>query len=166
MANLTIQGVAGLYNPSTNNLVGLLGVDGKEYLIPVSAAFAPTLVVAAQTITTATINGGTINNTTFGATTRNTIAGTQLSVTGTDISGTPGNGTANTGSGRAAIAAAATTVTVTNSQVAVADHVLIQPRAVGTPTKWAVVTAAGSFTVTVDLAPAATWPFDFIVIKN
>lgn len=44
--------------------------------------------------------------------------------------------------------------------------VFIQPRAIGTPTLWSVVTAAGSFTVTVNIAAGATWPFDFVVVKN
>lgn len=108
----------------------------------------------------------TINGVTVGQTARSTGAFTTLSVTGADSSGTPGNVTNNNGSGRAAIAAAATTCVVTNSNVVAADHVFIQPRSVQAPSSWGVVTAAGSFTVTVDAAPAAAWAFDFVVIKN
>lgn len=112
------------------------------------------------------ITGGTVNGTPIGATTRSTVAATQVSVTGTDSTGTPGNVTNNSAAGRASIAATATSVTVTNSSVAAADQVLITPRAIGAPAKWSVTTDAGSFTVTVDAAPAAAWPFSFVVVKN
>lgn len=137
-------------------------VGETEYVVGAT----PVLTDSTYNPASVAVTGGTVNNVTVGATTRNTGAFTTLAITGTDSSGTPGNVTNNSGSGRAAIAAAATTVVVTSSAVALADHVFIQPRVIGTPTLWSVVTAAGSFTVTVNTAAGATWPFDFVVVKN
>lgn len=137
-------------------------VGETEYVVGAN----PTLTDQQYNPASANITGGAINAVAVGAATRNTGAFTTLAITGTDSSGTPGNVTNNSGSGRAAIAAGATTVVVTSSAVAAADHVFIQPRAIGTPTMWSVTTAAGSFTVTVNVAAGATWPFDFVVVKN
>lgn len=155
------QTVFGPY-PAGATVQVLSRVGETEYVVGAS----PVLTDQQYNPASVAVTGGSLNNVTVGATTRNTGAFTTLASTGTDSSGTPGNVTNNSGSGRAAIAAAATTIVVTNSSVAAADHVFIQPRAVGTPAKWSVATAAGSFTVTVDVAAGATWPFDFVVIKN
>lgn len=160
----TISNGATTYGPYPNGAsITIASVAGDvEYVVDASPALTDNLYNPASVAVT----GGSINGTPIGGATRSTVAATQLSVTGTDSTGTPGNVTNNSCSGRAAIAAAATSITVTSSAVAAADHVFIQPRAVDAPTKWAVTTAAGSFTVTVDAAPAAAWPFDFVVIKN
>jgi len=155
------QSVFGPY-PTGTTVQVLSQVGETEYVVGAS----PVLTDQQYNPASVAVTGGSINNATVGATTRNTGAFTTLAITGTDSSGTPGNVTNNSGSGRAAIAAAATTIVVTNSTVAAADHVFIQPRVIGTPAKWSVVTAAGSFTVTVDVATGAAWPFDFVVIKN
>jgi len=155
------QSVFGPYVAATTVQV-LSQVGETEYVVGAS----PVLTDSTYNPAAVAATGGSINNVTVGAATRNTGAFTTLAITGTDSSGTPGNVTNNSGSGRAAIAAAATTVVVTSSAVAAADHVFIQPRAIGTPTLWSVVTAAGSFTVTVNIAAGATWPFDFVVVKN
>ena len=102
-----------------------------------------------------------------GATTRSTGAFTTIAATGTDSTGTPGNVTNNSGSGRVAMAAAASTVVVTSSAVALADHVFVNPRAFDTTaTQFNVVTAAGSFTITANAPATANLPFDFFVVKN
>ena len=155
------QSVFGPY-PAGATVQVLSQVGEIEYVVGAS----PVLTDQQYNPASVAVTGGSLNNVTVGATIRNTGAFTTLAVTGTDSSGTPGNVTNNSGSGRAAIAAAATTVVVTSSAVAAADHVFIQPRAIGTPTLWSVVTAAGSFTVTVNVAAGATWPFDFVVVKN
>jgi len=155
------QSVFGPY-PAGATVQVLSQVGETEYVVGAS----PVLTDQQYNPASVAVTGGSINNATVGATTRNTGAFTTLAVTGTDSSGTPGNVTNNSGSGRAAIAAAATTIVVTSSAVAAADHVFIQPRVIGTPTLWSVVAAAGSFTVTVNVAAGATWPFDFVVIKN
>lgn len=146
----------------TTTVQVLSQVGVSEYVV----GGGPTLTDQQYKPDSVVVTGGSINTATVGATTRNTGAFTTLAITGTDSSGTPGNVTNNSGSGRAAIAAAATTVVVTSSAVAATDHVFIQPRAIGTPTLWSVATAAGSFTVTVNVAAGATWPFDFVVVKN
>lgn len=155
------QSVFGPYVAATTVQV-LSQVGETEYVVGAS----PALTDQQYNPASATITGGSLNNVTVGATTRTTGAFTALAITGTDSSGTPGNVTNTSGSGRAAIAAGATTVVVTSSAVGAGDHVFIQPRAIGTPAMWSVVTAAGSFTVTVNVAAGATWPFDFVVIKN
>lgn len=145
-ATITVQSVAG----------------DVEYVVGASPALTDNLYNPAAVA----ITGGSVNGTSVGAATRSTLAGTSVAVTSTDSTGTPGNVTNNSAAGRAAIAAAATSVTVTNSSVAAADQVLIAPRAIDAPAKWSVSTAAGSFKVTVDAAPAAAWPFSFVVIKS
>lgn len=155
------QSVFGPY-PAGATVQVLSQVGETEYVVGASPQLTDTIYNPASVA----ITGGAINNVVLGGVTRNIGAFLTLWITSTDSSGTPGNVTNNSGAGRAAIAAAATTIVVTNSSVALADRVIIQPRVIGTPAKWSVVTAAGSFTVTVDAAPAATWPFDFVVVKS
>lgn len=155
------QSVFGPY-PTGATVQVLSQVGEAEYVVGAS----PVLTDQQYNPASVSITGGSLNSVAVGGTIRNTGAFVTLAITGTDSSGTPGNVTNNSGSGRAAIAAAATTVVVTSSAVAATDHVFIQPRAIGTPTLWSVVTAAGSFTVTVNVAAGATWPFDFVVVKN
>jgi len=86
-----------------------------------------------------------------------------------DSSGSPGNATAESQTGASAIASGATTCVVTNPFVR--SHDGTSTKVVVTPldidanvTKWKVSVADGSFTVTVDAAPAAAWKFAWHVL--
>lgn len=146
MSDYNIQPVAGLHNRATGALVGFLGQDGKEYLLPVG--------------------GGAYNSAAVAITAGTVLGLTDLGAARTDISGAPGNGTANTTSGRAAFAAAGTTVTVTNSKCTANSKVFVQlGGADATLTSVRVTPGAGSFVVTGNAAATGTTPFDFIVVN-
>lgn len=155
---------------AAGQLVGAMGLDGKEYLLP-AAANTPTALTGNAT------NGASL----FGATSvgsGNTLtissgavlrlgATSSFAAAVTDSSGTPGNATQNTDRGRAAFAAAASTVTITNSQVAANSTVLAQlGGADATLTSVRVTPGAGSFTVTGNAAATGTTPFDYFIIQN
>lgn len=150
---------------STGRLVGLLGPDGKEYLINAqvntAAQAAPTTCYLPAGVA---ITGGSIAGVTGSFT---TLRATSLQVAFTDSSGTPGNVTNNAARGRAAFAAAGTSVVVTSSLVAANSTVLVTLGGTdATLTTIRVTPGAGSFTVTGNAAATATTPFDFIVVQN
>jgi hypothetical protein len=162
----TISGVI-LVDPTTGVPAGVIGADGKEYLIATTpngqAAVLPSPYVPAAVA----ITGGSVNNTPIGATTPSTVKTSNLQAgVNTDISGTPGNGTSSGTRGRAAFAAAASTITVTSTLVTAASTVIVQlGGSDATLTSVRVTAAAGSFTVTGNAAATASTPFDFLVIN-
>lgn len=157
MSNYRLQPVMGIHSATTGALVGFLGADGREYMLPVSAAFAAT----------AAVDGAPVGATTPSSGSFTTLRSTTLQSALTDGSGTPGNVTQNVEHGRAAFAAAASTVVVTNSQVAANSTVLVSlGGSDATLTSVRVTPAAGSFTVTGNAAATGTTPFDYIVIQN
>lgn len=184
MSDYNIQPVAGLHNRSTGALVGFFGADGREYLLPVSAAFATTPTAGTAypgnftTLTaTSTVSGAgfttylasppAIGGTAPAAGGFTSLRSTSLQSVLTDGSGTPGNVTQNVCRGRAAFAASGTTVVVTNSQVAANSTVLVSlGGSDATLTSVRVTAAAGSFTVTGNAAATGTTPFDYVVIQN
>lgn len=84
-----------------------------------------------------------------------------------DKSGTPGDVTSHCGAGIAAVAAGGTTCTVTTAFSASGDIVKLTPLDIdANVTKFKAVAGAGSFTVTVNTAAAATWKFAWEVIKK
>jgi len=111
----------------------------------------------------------TTANVTLGATTTGLTTLTRLdtfTVVSTDSSGTPGNATNNNLSGRAAFAAAGSTVVITNSKVTAASKVFVSlAGGDATLTSVRVTPAAGSFTVTGNVAATATTVFDFFVVN-
>jgi len=159
MSDYNIQPAAGLYDRASGALVGMLGKDGKEYLLPVGGSAYNAGAVA--------ITGGAINGTPIGATTPSTVKTTNLqSSLNTDISGTPGNGTSNGMRGRAAFAAAGASVVVTNSLVTAASSVFVQlGGSDATLTSVRVTPGAGTFTVTGNAAATGITPFDFHVVN-
>lgn len=156
MSDYDIRQVSGLHNRATGALVGFLGKDGKEYLLPVG--FAASGVA---------ITGGNINGTAVGQTTPAAVKTSNLSATYTDSSGTPGNVTINTPRGRAAFAIAGTKVVVTNSLVSATSSIHLQMIGadVTLTNLLRVVPAAGSFTVTGNAGATAATSFDFLVIN-
>lgn len=155
-AGLTLTGfVSGLAN-SSGQLVGLLGPDGREYLIN------STTNLAATAAPLAIFASGASFNYTFGTV---TISG--LRSTLTDSSGTPGAATQNVMRGRAAFAAASNSVVITNSLVAATSTILVSLGGTDTTlTTVRVTAAAGSFTVTGNANATATTPFDYVVVAN
>lgn len=145
-------------------VVGLMGSDGREYLVPTTLALTPTATVA---ISGTPISGGTINNCSIGATTRSTGAFTALAVTRTDSSGTPGNVTNNSALGRVAIAAAASSVVVTNSTVTATSDVFVNLISTDATLTSARVTSigAGTFTITGNAAATAAATVSFLVVN-
>ena len=159
MSDYDIQHVHGLHNRTTGALVGFLGKDGKEYLIPVGgAAYNPAGVA---------VTGGNINGAAIGQTTPAAVKASNLAATYTDSSGTPGNATNNAPRGRAAFAAAASAITITNSLVTATSSIHLQMiGADATLTNLLrVVPAAGSFTVTGNAPATAATAFSFLVIN-
>lgn len=147
--------------------VGIMGLDGKEYLIPSTANTASgTSQPPATYPSSVAITGGTINGTPIGGTTPAAVKASDFQANRTDSSGTPGNATINTPRGRAAFAAAGSSVVITNSLVTATSTVLVQlGGADATLTTVRVTAAAGSFTVTGNAAATGTTPFDFLVIN-
>jgi hypothetical protein len=182
-----------LVDSSTGAVLGLVGTDNREYLVPVALQTTPastlsisgvpisgstgsfTTVAASSTVTFNGANAAVslaptgTGNVTVGAAGTGSTTVTRvgsLTVLSTDSSGTPGNATINTLSGRAAFAAAGTTVVVTNSTVAATSKVFVSLRAGdSTLTSVRVTPAAGSFTVTGNAAATATTIFDFFVVN-
>jgi len=188
MSNYRLQQVTGLHDFATGALVGFLGADGREYLLPSSAAFAAnaqagtaypgnfTTVAATGAVTMNPANAAVslapsgTGNATFGPT--GTGSGTlqrigAMSVLSTDSSGTPGAATINTLSGKAAFAAAASSVVITNSTVTATSKVfcVLQANDATLTDIKSVVPAAGSFTVTGNAAATAATAFAFLVIN-
>lgn len=156
-----------LVDPTTGVPLGLLGQDGKEYLLGFTAngpaAVAPGPYVPGAVV----ITGGSINGTPIGSTTPSTVKTSNLQAgTFTDISGTPGNGTSSGTRGRAAFAAAASAITVTSSLVTANSTVLVQlGGSDATLTSVRATAGAGSFTVTGNAAATGITPFDFLVVN-
>lgn len=167
MSDYDIQLVHGLHNRATGALVGFLGKDGKEYMLPVPAAFQAAGTMGIQNANAVAVTGGTINGASIGQTTPAAVKTSNLQATYTDSSGTPGNVTNNSPRGRAAFAAAASTITITNSLVTASSSIHLQMiGADATLTQILRVTpAAGSFTVTGNAAATAATSFDFLVIN-
>lgn len=104
----------------------------------------------------------------IGGTTPAAVKTSNLQATYTDSSGTPGNVTNNSPRGRVALAAGASTIVVTNSLVAATSMVVAMVRAVdGAATDIVtVLTAAGSFTITMNAATTGTaCQLDFFVVN-
>jgi hypothetical protein len=156
-----------LVDPTTGVPAGLMGADGKEYLLATTANGPGAAAPAAYAPGAVAITGGSVNGTPIGATTPSTGAFSTLKVgTFADQSGSPGNVTNNGTHGRAAFAAAGTAVVVTNSTVAATSTVLVSLGGTdSTLTTVRVTPAAGSFTVTGNAAATATTPFDYVVVN-
>lgn len=155
MSDYNIQTVAGLHNRSTGALLGFLGADGKEYLLPVG--FLQTSVA---------ITGGTVNGTTIGQTAPAAVKTSNFAATYTDSSGTPGNATNNSPRGRAAFAAAGTSVVITSSLVTATSTILVTLGGTdATLTSVRVTPGAGTFTVTGNAAATGSTPFDWLVVN-
>ena len=167
MSDYDIQQVSGLHNRATGALVGFLGKDGKEYLLPVPAAFTAAGTMGTQSANAVAVTGGNINGTAIGQTTPAAVKTSNLAAVFTDSSGTPGNVTINTPRGRAAFAIAGTTVVVTNSLVSATSSIHLQMIGadVTLTNLLRVVPAAGSFTVTGNAGATAATSFDFLVIN-
>jgi len=178
MSGYKIQQVAGLHDPVTGALVGFLGADGKEYLLPVSAAYAADGNISGKPVSATTLSAaGAVSGSGFtnymaappsiGTATPGIVKTNNLQATYADSSGTPGNVTNNNPRGLVAIAAAATSVTVTNSLVTATSHVLCQLQtADGTLTNInSVVPGAGSFTITGNAAATGVTKVAFMVIN-
>lgn len=158
------QSVYGPY-PAGATVQVLSQVGETEYVVGAS----PVLTDQAYNPAAVAVTGGTVNGTTIGATTRAAVSATTLASTATNSTGTPGNVTNNSANGRAAFAAAGSSVVVTNSSVAATDTVQVTLLGAADATLTAIVgvtVAAGSFTVTGNVAATATKGFMFTVIKS
>lgn len=164
----------GPYAVATNVVLNNYGNDAIEYIVGNSGivltdqVYNPASVaITGGTIAGATISGGSINTTPVGNTTRSTGAFTTIAMPRGDSTGTPGNVTNNNPVGRAAIAAAGTACVVTNSSVTATSEVLITDLDNDTTAVRLRVSAiaAGSFTVTANVAATATTRFNFLVIN-
>lgn len=112
---------------------------------------------------------GAIGATTPGTGSFTSLRSTSLQSAITDGTGTPGNITQNVGRGRVALAAGVNNIVVTNSQVAANSTVLCQLRSTdGAATAIStVVTAAGSFAITMNGATTGTaCQIDYLVVQN
>lgn len=160
-----ISGVI-LVDPTTGQPQGLMGADGKEYLLASTANGPSASAPSAYVPGAVAITGGNIDGVTIGNTTPGVVKATRYYCSSTDISGTPGNGTVNTGRGRAAFAAAASSVTISSTICSAGSTVLVQLGGTDATLKSVTVTAgAGSFTVTGNAAATGITPFDFVVIN-
>lgn len=147
--------------------VGVMGLDGKEYLFP-TVQNAASATIQPNVTNNVAITGGDIRGTPIGIGSRSTGSFSAVNVTTTDSTGTPGNVTNNSTAGRAAFAAAGSSVTVTNSSVAATSTVLVTLLGAADATLTNIVgvtVAAGSFTVTGNAAATATKGFMFLVIN-
>jgi len=89
----------------------------------------------------------------------------QFGTASADSSGTPGAQTSNTPSGRCSIAALGTTVTVTNSLVTAASHVIaVISTNDATAALKNVVPGNGSFVVTLNVATTGITNIDWFVV--
>ena len=177
MSNYRLAQVTGLHDAVTGALVGFVGQDGKEYLLPVSTAYAASGDISARPVAATTVSASsTVSGAGFsnymaappaiGTTTPGVVKTSDMRASYTDSSGTPGNVTNNSARGRAAFAAAATTVVVTSSLVFAASTVMVSlGGADATLTGVRVTPAAGSFTVTGNSAATGVTPFDFFVVN-
>lgn len=179
MSNYVTGSAVGLYNPITGALVGLLGNDGKEYLLPVSSAYAGnaqaspaypgnfTTLTASGAVSGTGMSNYMASPPAIGTTAPGVVKTSNLQASFTDSSGTPGNVTNNSPRGRAAFAAGTNAVTVTSTLVTAASTVLvILETADGTLTQILTATpAAGSFTVTGNANATGTPKFSFQVVN-
>jgi hypothetical protein len=153
---------------AAGQLIGAMGADGREYLIPsVINAGASSTPPAAIYNSSVNFTGGTMNGVTIGGTTRAAANVTSINITGTDQSGTPGN-VNNSGNaiGRAAFAAAANTVVVTDANCVPSSNIFIQVLGTDATLTTARVTAGtGSFTVTGNAAATAITSFNYLRIN-
>jgi hypothetical protein len=156
-----------LVDPTTGVPLGMLGPDGKEYLLALTPNSPSAATPGAYTPGAVAITGGSINGTTVGVGTAAVVRVSDLqAAVKTDISGTPGNGTSNGTKGRAAFAAGASTVTVNSSIVSTLSTVIVQlGGSDATLTSVRVVAAAGSFTVTGNATATGVTTFDFLVVN-
>ena len=153
------QGTEALHSITTGALVGMMGADGKEYLLPVgqTTVYNPASVA---------VTGGTVNGATIGQTTPAAVKTSNFAATYTDSSATPGNATNNSTRGRAAFAATGSSVVITNSLVTATSTILVSLGGTdATLTSIRVTAAAGSFTVTGNAAATAITKFDFLVVN-
>jgi len=151
------QSVFGPYPAgATVNVESLVGVT--EFVVGASPALTDNVYNSGSV----SITGGSIT-----ATLRVASIGSFAAAL-TDGSGTPGNITQNgVTHGRAAFAAAGTSVVVTNSLVAANSSVFVSLRGGdATLTDVRVTPAAGSFTVTGNVAATAITIFDYFVVLN
>lgn len=181
MSNYRAQPVAALHDFTTGALIGFLGADGREYLLPVSAAFAAnaqagtaypgnfTTLTASSTVSGAGFTNYLASPPSIGTTTPGVVRASNLQFTYSDGSGTPGNITLNAPRGRVGIAAAASSIIVTNNLTAATSTVLAvisQATADATLTQIVRVTpAAGSFTIIGNAAATATTVVDYVVLN-
>lgn len=178
MSGYKILPVAGLHDATTGALVGFLGADGKEYLLPVSGAYAADGNINGKPVAASTLSASsTVSGAGFsaylaappaiGGTTPAAVKTSDLQATYTNSAATPGNVTNNSPRGKAAFAAAGSSVTVTSSLVTAASTVLCAlETADATLTQILRATpTAGSFTVTGNAAATATTTFSFQVIN-
>lgn len=180
MSDYRQQLVPLLHNFATGAPVGVLGLDGREYLLPFSAAYATTpqagtaypgnftTLTASSTVSGTGFSNYLASPPSIGTTTAGVVKTSDLRMNYTDSSSTPGNVTNNSPSGRAAFAAAASTVVVTSSLVTANSIVQCAlETADGTLTQLLRVTpAAGSFTVVGNAAATGTPKFTFQVINQ
>lgn len=180
MSDYRQQLVPLLHNFVTGTPVGVLGLDGREYLLPFSAAYATNAQAASaypgnfnNLSATGSLTGSGFTNyfaspPSLGTTAAGVVKTSDLRMNYTDSSGTPGNVTNNSPSGRAAFAAAGSTVVVTNSLVTANSIVQCTlETADATLTQILRVTpAAGSFTVVGNAAATGTTKFTFQVINQ
>ena len=149
---------------AAGQLVGAMGLDGKEYLLA-SNVNTPAVASAAP----AQLNGslGSVTPSTIIATTTRIGAGSCVASAIIDSSGTPGNATQSVMRGRAAFAAAGSTVTITNSICTANASVFVQLQTGdATLTRVTVVPGAGSFVVTGNAPATGTTVFDYFIIQQ
>jgi len=160
-----------LSDPGTGALVGLLGFDGKEYLLPVGPAFGGVAVNTTTLAVSSTVSGAGFTAflaapPSIGTTTPGIVKTLNLQATYTDSSGTPGNVTNASPRGRAAFAAAGTSVVVTSALVTAASSVFVSLGGTDATLKSiSVIPGAGSFTVTGNAAATGITKFDFLVVN-
>ena len=124
MSNYFLGTVEGLFDPTTKALVGFRGLDGKEYLIGTSTAFATTQP-SAYVPSSVAITGGSINGTSIGNSSASTVKTNALQANYGDSSSTPGNVTNSNIRGKAAFAVGTSSVTVTNVNVQASSTILV-----------------------------------------
>jgi hypothetical protein len=169
MAQGLLQYTGALLANSSGQLIGAMGPDGREYLLPVAPnSSASTTAPAAIYNSSVSFTGGTMNGVVIGGTTRSSAAFTFVQVSATDSTSTPGNVTNGSTNGRAAFSAGTSSVVVTNGSVVATDTVLITLLGAADATLLyitGVTVAAGSFTVTGNANATAIKGFMFSVIK-
>ena len=160
----TINEAAAALTGGTITGTSISGSTGSFTTLAASGAVTMNPASAAVSIAPSGTGSATFGASGTGSTTVTRVG--SLTVLTTDTSGTPGNATINTLSGRAAFAAAGTTVVVTNSTVTATSKVFVSLRGGdATLTSVRVTPAAGSFTVTGNVAATAVTIFDFLIVN-